>query len=541
MDLKQLLSDVKEILNADGHYEQLSNQAIYTPSIQVDRRNVYFILHQPDSEGIIQKSLVVYENRLTAGDFDAEESLTDVDSTLLVGQLNEKNNDALAKRFQWMRPTSRRNYKYTFGLGDRLGNASDAHLRLFKGRGIMPVLAQQSIRELVLMHRTNTDVFQSASWAVFEEGFTYGWGADGDHVKTPYEVDYAVKIGCSMITLDCTEEINNDIVNLKDDELDKRFNTLDPDQINYFNDTYLNKTFDLGNGRSVKFTKHDVEESVLTFYDAILFAAGIYKKFVVPYNLDFEISMDETPYQTTNPNHFFFANELHRRGITPTTMAPRFYGEFQKAIDYIGDTKRFEREYVIHEAIAEHFGYKLSIHSGSDKLSVYEIIGRVSKQHGWHVKTAGTNWLEALRVIAHKDPAFMLELYKFSYENLDDVKDFYVFNAQTDGTAPKPASMTTENVMDLLDNDDARQILHTMYGSIMNLKHNYHYVYRDKFWNILLKNQALYDKYLNIHIAEHLDLLQGIVKTKQAAQDKYEPKVDISKESSQELQSAGQN
>ncbi|MBV0930643.1 tagaturonate epimerase family protein [Lentilactobacillus sp. IMAU92037] len=538
MDLQSLLSGVKEILVSNGNYEGLSNKEIYTPSIQVERRNIYFILHQKNSDGIVEKSLVVYENRLTAGDFEATESMEDVDSTLLVGALNEHNNDALAKRFQWMRPTSRRNYKYTFGLGDRLGNASNAHLRLLKGRGIMPVLAQQSIRELVLMHRTNTDVFQSASWAVFEEGFTYGWGADGDHVKTPYEVDYAVKIGCSMITLDCTEEINNDIVTLDDTELDKRFNQLDPDQIKYFNDTYLNQTFDLGDGRSVKFTKHDVEESVLTFYDAILFAAGIYKKFVVPYNLDFEISMDETPYQTTNPNHYFFANELHRRGITPTTMAPRFYGEFQKAIDYIGDTKRFEREYVIHEAIAEHFGYKLSIHSGSDKLSVYEIIGRISKEHGWHVKTAGTNWLEALRVIAHKDPKFMLELYKFAYENLDDVKAFYVFNAQTDGTAPKPDTMTEENVMDLLNNDDARQVLHTMYGSIMNLKHNYHYVYRDKLWNILLKNQALYDKYLNIHIAEHLDLLQGVVKTKQEAQEKHEPKTDISKESEKELEAS---
>ncbi|WP_367334214.1 tagaturonate epimerase family protein [Lentilactobacillus sp.] len=541
MDLNNLLIDVKEILDADGDYTNLSNQEIYAPSIQIDRRNVYFILHHVNNEGIIEKSLVVYENRLTAGDFEAQATMDDRDSTLLVGELNEHNNDALAKRFQWIRPTSRRNYKYTFGLGDRLGNASNPHLRLFKGRGIIPVLAQQSIRELVLMHRTNTDVFQSASWAVFEEGFTYGWGADGDHVKTPYEVDYAVKIGCSMITLDCTDEINNNIVELNDDDLDQRFNQLDPDQIKYFNDTYLNKTFDLGDGRSVKFTKHDVEESALTFYDAILFATTIYNKFVVPYNLDFEISMDETPYQTTNPNHYFFANELNRRGITPVTMAPRFYGEFQKAIDYIGDTERFEREYVIHEAIAEHFGYKLSIHSGSDKLSVYEIIGRVSKQHGWHVKTAGTNWLEALRVIAHKDPKFMLELYKFSYENLDDVKDFYVFNAQTNGTAPKPEDMNTENVMDLLDDDDARQILHTMYGSIMNLKHNYHYVYRDKLWNILLKNQALYDRYLNIHIAEHLDLLQGVVKTKDEAREKYEPKSDISKESAAELQATSKD
>ncbi|WP_282801770.1 tagaturonate epimerase family protein [Secundilactobacillus kimchicus] len=530
MDLQKLLKDVKEILSIeDGDYSKLADKEVYAPSIQVDRRNAYFVIHQKNSEGITEKHLVVYENRLTATDFDATEVLRDDDSTLIVGELNETNNKALATRFQWIRPASRRNYKYTFGLGDRLGNASNAHLRLFKGRGIMPVLAQQSIRELMLMHRTNTDVFQSASWAVFEEGFTYGWGADGDHVKTPYEVDYAVKIGCSMITLDCTEEIHNDVVNLDESELDKRFNSLDPDQIKYFNDAYLDKDFEVADGVTVHFTKKDLEESVLTFYDAILFAEGIYTKFVVPYNLDFEISMDETPYQTTPENHFFFASELNKQGVTPVTMAPRFYGEFQKAIDYIGDTERFEREYVVHESIAEHFGYKLSIHSGSDKLSVYEIIGRLSKKHGWHVKTAGTNWLEALRVIAHKDPDFMLELYKFAYDNLDDVKAFYVFNAQTNGTAPKPADMNKNNVMDLLDNDDARQVLHTMYGSIMNLKHNFHYVYRDKFWNTLLKNQDLYDAYLNIHIAEHLDLLQGVVKTRAEALEKYEPKEDISK------------
>ena len=184
---------------------------------------------------------------------------------------------------------------------------------------------------------------------------------------------------------------------------------------------------------------------------------------------------------------------------------------------------------MLHEAIAEYFGYKLSIHSGSDKLSVYEIIGRVAK-NGWHVKTAGTNWLEALRVIAHKDPEFMVELYKYAYEHLDDVKDFYVFNAQTDGKAPKPENVTVDNVVDVLSDDDGRQVLHTMYGSLMNLKHNYHYVFRDKFWDILLKNQDLYDKYLNIHIAEHIDLLQGKYKTKEEALAALEPKTDISKE-----------
>ncbi len=532
MDLKKLLDNVQEIFNdvdTNHNFDNLSNKEIYVPSIQISQRNVYFDLHHVNEQGYTEKTLVVYEDKRTIDDFEAQDRLDHGNRSLIIAEQNEHNYKALSKRLPWVKPTSRRDYKYTFGLGDRLGNASNAHLRFLKGKHIFPVLAQQSIRELILMHRTNTDVFQAAAWAVFDEGFTYGWGAEGDHVKTEYEVDYAVKVGCTTIVLDCTEVINNKAVKLSDEEFDKQFDQLDDDQKKYFNDTYLNKTFKVGDAE-VHFTKRDVEESVLTFYGAILFAAKIYHKFVVPYNLDFEISMDETPYQTTNPNHYFFANELHRRGITPTTLAPRFYGEFQKAIDYIGDLDRFKREFIVHEKIAEHFGYKLSIHSGSDKLSVYLIIGEVAKEHGWHVKTAGTHWLEACRVIAHKDPQLFVDMYHYAYDHLDDVASFYVFNAQTDGNAPKPADVTVDHCLFVLNDDDGRQVMHTMYGSLMDLQHNYHYVFRDQFWDILKKNQKLYDRYLNIHLAEHIDLLTGKYATKEEALAALEPKTDISKE-----------
>ena len=85
MDLKSLLSDVHEILadvDAGKGFDSLSNREIYALSIQVDRRNVYFILHHKNEKGYVEKSLVVYENRLTAGDFEARESMEDVDSTL---------------------------------------------------------------------------------------------------------------------------------------------------------------------------------------------------------------------------------------------------------------------------------------------------------------------------------------------------------------------------------------------------------------------------------------------------------------------------
>ena len=122
----------------------------------------------------------------------------------------------------------------------------------------------------------------------------------------------------------------------------------------------------------------------------------------------------------------------------------------------------------------------------------------------------------------------MVEMYTYAYEHLDDVKNFYVFNAQTDGKAPKPESINEENVLSVLSDDDGRQVMHTMYGSLMNLKHNY--VFRDKFWDVLKKNQDLYDRFLNIHIAEHIDLLQGKYKSKEEALDALEPKTDISKE-----------
>lgn len=517
MDTNKLVQDVQDIL---GENTELSDTEVYAPSIQIDRTNVYFILRH-DGE----KYLVAFEDANTVGDFVAVESVDAGNGkTLVVGELNIKNNAAIAKRFQWVKPISRHGYKYTFGLGDRLGSASNAHLKLFKDRGIFPILGQQSIRELLLTDRTELDVVQSASWAIFEEGFTTGWGADGDHVKEPYEVEYAVESGVSMITLDATKKIHNEIADLSDSELDDAYNALDKKYVDYFNDTYLEKTIDISKEAKVYFSKKELEQSVLIYFDAVEYVEYINNRFVIPYNLDFEVSMDETIVPTTPANHYFFANELQRKGITVETLAPKFYGEFQKAIDYIGDLDRFEREYIVHEAIAAHFGYRLSIHSGSDKLSAYPIIGKISKDNGWHVKTAGTNWLEALKVIAKVDPDLMRDIYKFSFENLDDVKPFYVFHADQTNS-PKPETITNENVMSLLIDDNPRQVLHTMYGSILNYQQSFKYVYRDRVFKILKDHQDEYDDFLNRHIAEHLDLLQGLASTKAEVQEKYEPKL----------------
>src|SRR5690606_12602301 len=98
----------------------------------------------------------------------------------------------------------------TIGLGDRLGLASPGHIKTIAGRNIRPILAQQSIRELNLTNRTYEDVLDAAAFAVFQEGYKDGWGADGDHLKTTADIEYALGLGFSMLTLDASEHIDNE-------------------------------------------------------------------------------------------------------------------------------------------------------------------------------------------------------------------------------------------------------------------------------------------------------------------------------------------
>ena len=115
-------------------------------------------------------------------------------------------------------------------------------------------------------------------------------------------------------------------------------------------------------------------------------------------------------FRWTKPNHYFFANELTRLGVKYVSLAPRFIGAFEKGIDYKGDLDVFKTEYQKHLSIVRHFGnYKISLHSGSDKFSVYKVIGSLHEALT-HVKTAGTSYLEALRVVAAKQPDFFREI-----------------------------------------------------------------------------------------------------------------------------------
>jgi hypothetical protein len=111
----------------------------------------------------------------------------------------------------------------TMGLGDRLGIASPGHIQTIRGKDIRPVLAQQSIRELALTGRTYEDVLDAAAYAVFQEGYKDGYGADGDHLKKEEDIEYALRLGFTMLTLDCSENIDNTIESMSEAEIAAKY------------------------------------------------------------------------------------------------------------------------------------------------------------------------------------------------------------------------------------------------------------------------------------------------------------------------------
>lgn len=423
-------------------------------------------------------------------------------------ELTFKNGQALRELFPFTKPIPVLHKERSFGLGDRLGIATPGHIRVFNEYDAYPIFAQQSIRELNLTNRSYEDVLDAASFAVYRDGFKRGFGADGDHLKKPSEIEYALSLGYSMITLDCSDYIRNDVTGMSKEQIDQAC-VLDE----ALKDRYLKNSFDV-EGYSIEFNEEELKRCVLVYGKAIDYAAHIYQTYFIQKkaNANFEISIDETATPTTPQQHYFVANELTLKGVKLDTMAPRFCGEFQKGVDYVGNIKQFEEELAIHSGIAREFGYKLSIHSGSDKFSIFSLVGKYTKGN-FHVKTAGTNWLEAMRVVAMRDPKLYRAIHAYALSMFSEAKKFY--HVTTDLTKiPDLKTLKDEELESLFHQNDARQLIHITYGFILNHKDTQqNFVFKDKLFNLWDKESQTYSDNLYKHIGKHLELLyQGFAK-----------------------------
>ena len=414
--------------------------------------------------------------------------------------LTVENARVLMTLFPYTRPRSHREHPFTIGLGDRLGLATPGHVRAISGYDVFPVFAQQSMRELKLTKRSFAEVIAAATFGVFQEGYKSGYGADGDHLKTKDEIAYALESGCSMITLDCSEQIDTKAMALSDEEAAAAYALLPAGLREHYEQGYLGKELPMVGCLSPA----ELQRIALIFHRAVDHAIDCYRYIREEHgsDADFELSIDETLTVTTPAEHFVIASELAMQGVKPDSVAPHFTGTFEKGVEYSGDLHAFARDFEVHQRIAEHFGYKLSLHSGSDKFSVFSTVGRVTGGHV-HVKTAGTNWLEALAVIAEADPALYRRAHKFALEHRQEAENYY--HVSTDVKEIPDIDLQGDAYLpEYLRLPASRQTMHIAYGLL--LAEDW---FREEFFRVLDEQEEDYYGRLEAHIGKHLRLLSG--------------------------------
>jgi tagaturonate epimerase len=249
--------------------------------------------------------------------------------------------------------------------------------------------------------------------------------------------------------------------------------------------------------------------AVVKYGQAVAHVARLYHHLITvlaPDRCELEVSVDETELPTSHAEHIYVASELRRQGVRWVSLAPRYIGRFEKGVDYIGDVTAFEKDIAVHAAIARALGpYKLSLHSGSDKFSIYPAAMRQTRGLV-HLKTAGTSYLEALRTIAAVDPVLLRKIYIFARERFDTDKASYHVSAEVSRT-PLPEDLADAELPRLLEQFDAREVLHITFGSVLTERNaDGQRRFYDRLVQLLRAQSEAYAANLEKHFTRHLQL-----------------------------------
>ena len=370
--------------------------------------------------------------------------------------------------------------KFSFGVGDRFAHQAAAQLQAFvlakqAGAEVVPVW-NKSNREHTFIGSEPKSVREAAQKAVKELGWTRAWHVDADHIRLETVDRY----------LECSDFFTIDVA----DSIGKPMST---EALNGFVDRHpeLIGRIDIpGVDRPFETARAEVERIVGKYLLAVQDAGKIYRHIEAEKDADFiaEVSMDETDAPQTPPELLIILTALADEGVHAQTIAAKFTGRFNKGVDYVGDLKQFEREFhddlaVIAHAVRDYElpkNLKLSVHSGSDKFSLYPIIRRMLPKFGagLHLKTAGTTWLEELIGLAEaggEGLAFAKEMYASAIEHVDELCAPYAAVIDIDRTKLPSSSevnaWTSEQFVralrhvpsDPLFNASLRQLLHVAF------------------------------------------------------------------------------
>ncbi|MFX1501192.1 MAG: tagaturonate epimerase family protein [Promethearchaeota archaeon] len=405
--------------------------------------------------------------------------------------------------------------KYSIGTGDRFGCQGKALLRAIKQaekNGLeIAIVWNKSYREHLITKTTPLDVLEEAQNAVDELKWRGNYYIDADHINLS-NVDLFIE-SSTFFTIDVAEFIGK---------------MAPKDKIQAFTEKYKKfqgKFFIPNIKKQFNVSKKQLKEIAEKYLLAVKEAAKIYKKIEMKKgreNFIIEISMDEANEPQTPIDIFFILAIIAEENIPIQTFAPRLYGRFNKGIDYQGDVNRFAREFdyllAVIQYATEKFSLldnlKLSIHSGSDKFSIYRIINNAIKKFdvGIHLKTSGTTWLEELIGLAISGEEGLIitkEIYNKVYSRLNELCLPYatVIDIKKENLPPPEIvnNWTGEEYRRTLCHDlsskdynpDFRQILHVGYKIAAEMRSRYLKAIR-KYENIIAQRvtENIYENHI---------------------------------------------
>ena len=373
--------------------------------------------------------------------------------------------------------------KASFGTGDRLGLVSAAHLDVLRRYPVFPVPAQQSPRELMRTERDFQDVLLKAVMGVLESGYTGKFGADADHIKDEEYLMMGARAGYSMYTLDVSDWLQ------------------DPDASSADRLSPLSRSIVAESGQmkvsGAPISEQELLKSALIYENAMeqIKHSNDLVKGIIP-AFDLEVSIDEGSRDTSVEDHLFVAEYLHRSGIGFSSLAPKFPGQFQKGVDYEGNVDSLAESLRAHAALCRQMGgYRLSLHSGSDKFSIYRLFSEATGGN-FHIKTSGTSWLQAVKVIASANAPLFRELYGLCLEYLDESKKAYHVSIAKEHFPAAPP----DDLPGFFADPNVRQLFHISYGVLLDNK-------RSRIYETLHRHESEHYAFVSEHMEAHLKLL----------------------------------
>lgn len=381
--------------------------------------------------------------------------------------------------------------KFSIGVGDRFSHQGKAQLRAIMranetGLEINPVW-NKSNREHTYVHSEPIDTRREADEAVKALGYNGQYFVDADHINLS-TVDRFVEVS-DFFTLDVASFIGKPSAQ---EDIDKFIASCEK---------YMGELQIPGMEKPLSITKELLEDIANKFLSATQQASEIYAYLVDKKgvgNFITEVSMDEVEKPQTPVEMLFILKMLADKGVPAQTIAPKFTGRFNKGVDYVGNLEQFAKEFeedvlVIDFAVKE-FGLpaelKLSVHSGSDKFSIYPIMAEVINRHdkGLHLKTAGTTWLEEVIGLAKADGEGLVlakKIYANSLNRKDELCAPYADVIDIDGrklpTIEEVNSWDSEKYQNTLRhipghpdyNANFRQLIHVAYAVASELGKEY--------------------------------------------------------------------